>query len=111
MTPHLDSHTTTDVKPDMLSGVQTGNGIPHDRYDIRGIAHMRTNRKDNILMQRRQGQIFIMYIEVGQGTCKNLRLYTARAYTTLVVLVKDLRPCNNALLILSQITCPQDVRK
>ena len=21
MTPHLDSHTTTDVKPDMLSGV------------------------------------------------------------------------------------------
>ena len=28
MTSHLDSHTTTDVKPDMLSGVQTGNGIP-----------------------------------------------------------------------------------
>ena len=44
---------TTDVKPDMLSGVQTGNGIPHDRYDIRGIAHGRTNRKDDIFMQRR----------------------------------------------------------
>ena len=28
MTSHLDSHTTTDVKPDMLSGVQTRNGIP-----------------------------------------------------------------------------------
>ena len=27
MTSHLDSHTTTDVIPDMLSGVQTGNGI------------------------------------------------------------------------------------
>ena len=39
MTSHLDSHMTTDVKPDMLSGVQTGNGIPHDRYNIRGIAH------------------------------------------------------------------------
>ena len=51
MTSHLDSHTTTDVKPDMLSGVQTGNGIPHDRYNIRGIAHGRTNRKEDIFMQ------------------------------------------------------------
>ena len=29
MTSQLDSHTTNDVKPEMLSGVQTGNGIPH----------------------------------------------------------------------------------
>ena len=35
MTSHLDSRTTTDVKLDMLSGVQTRNGIPHDRYNIR----------------------------------------------------------------------------
>ena len=27
MTFPLDSHTTTDVKPEMLSGVQIGNGI------------------------------------------------------------------------------------
>ena len=27
MTSHLDSHGTTDNKPEMLSGVQTGNGI------------------------------------------------------------------------------------
>ena len=47
MTSHLDSHTTTDVNPDMLSGVQTGNGIPHDRFDICGIAHVRTKRKDD----------------------------------------------------------------
>ena len=53
MTSHLEGHTTTDVKLDMLSGVQTGNGIPHDRYNIRGIAHARTNRKDDIFMQRR----------------------------------------------------------
>ena len=58
MTSHLDSHTTTDVKPDMLFGVQTGNKILHDRYDIRGIALARTNRKDDVSMQRGLGQIF-----------------------------------------------------
>ena len=26
--------------------------IPHDKYDVRGIAYARTNRKDNIFMQR-----------------------------------------------------------
>ena len=26
----------------MLSGVQTGNGTPHDKHNIRGIAHART---------------------------------------------------------------------
>ena len=36
----------------MLSCVLTGNGIPHDNYNIRGIAHARTNRKDDISMQR-----------------------------------------------------------
>ena len=51
MTFHLDSHKTTDIKPEMLSGVQTGNGTPHGKYNIRGIA--RTNRKDNIFGQRR----------------------------------------------------------
>ena len=53
MTSHLDSHTTTDVKPEMIPGVLTGNGIPHDKYNIRGIAHVRTNSKDDIFMQRR----------------------------------------------------------
>ena len=58
MTSHLDSYTTTGVKPDMLSGVQTGNGIPHYRYNKRGIAHARTNRKEDIFTQRQLGQIF-----------------------------------------------------
>ena len=53
MTSHLDSQTTTDVKPEMIPGVQTGNGIPHDKYNICGIAHARTNRKDDIFIQRR----------------------------------------------------------
>ena len=37
----------------MLSGVQTGNGPQHDKYNKRGIAHASTNRKDDIFMQRR----------------------------------------------------------
>ena len=52
MTSQRDSHTITDVKPGIISGVQTGNGIPHDKYNKRGIAHVRTNRKDDIFMQR-----------------------------------------------------------
>ena len=53
MTSHRDSHTITDVKPEIIPGVQTGNGIPHDKYNIRGISHAHTNRKDDIFMQRR----------------------------------------------------------
>ena len=52
MTSHRDSHTTTDVKPEMTPGVWNRNGIPHDKYDVRSIAHARTNRKDDIFMQR-----------------------------------------------------------
>ena len=52
--------------PDMLSGFKTGNGIPHDRYNIRGIAHVRTKRKDDIFMQRRLGQICICILEWGK---------------------------------------------
>ena len=59
--------TTTDVIPDMLSGVQTGNRIPHDKHNIRGIAHARTNKKDNIFMQRQQGQILHLYWSGGKG--------------------------------------------
>ena len=69
MTSHLNSHGTTDIKPEMLSGVQTGNGTPHDRYNIRGIAHARTNRKDDIFMQRRLVQNFTFILEWGQGPC------------------------------------------
>ena len=67
MTSHFDSHRTTNIKPEMLSGVQTGNGTPHDKYNIRGIAHACTNRKDNIFMQRRLVQNFTNIIEGGKG--------------------------------------------
>ena len=68
MTSHLNSHRTTEIKPEMLSGVQTGNGTPHDKYKIRSIAHAWTNRKDDIFMQRRLVQNFTFILEWGQGT-------------------------------------------
>ena len=36
----------------MITGVQTGSGIRHDKYNIRGIARVRRNRKNDIFMQR-----------------------------------------------------------
>ena len=58
MTIHLDCYATTDCKPEMLSGVETGNRIPHDEWNLRGIAHI--YRKDDIFMQRRLMQIFTL---------------------------------------------------
>ena len=58
MTSHLNSHRTTDIEPEMLAAVQTGNGTPHDKYNIIGIAHARTNRQDDIFMQRQLVQKF-----------------------------------------------------
>ena len=80
ITFHLDSHGTTDIKPETLSGVRTGNGTPHDGYNRRGFAHVRANRKEYIFMQR-QGKSLHVYWSGAKG------LYPARAYTTLVVLV------------------------
>ena len=68
MTSHLNSHGKTDIKPEMLSGVQTGYGAPHDKYNIRGSVLARTNRKDDIFMQRRLVQNFAFILEWGQET-------------------------------------------
>ena len=59
----------------MSSVVLIGNGITHDNYNIPGIAHARTNSKDNIFMQRRLVQI---YIGVGARD-----LYIDKAHTAL----------------------------
>ena len=61
MTSYLDSHTPTEVKLEMLIGVQTGN----DKHDILSIAHARTNRKDDIFIQRRLVQSFTYILEWG----------------------------------------------
>ena len=68
MTSHRDSHGTTDIKPEMLSGVQTGNGTPYDKYNIHSIAPACTNRKDDIFMQRQLVQNFTyIYWSGGKG--------------------------------------------
>ena len=82
MTSHLDSYKATDNKLEMLSGVQTGNGTPHGKYNIRSIAHALTNRKDNIFMQRQLVQNLTYIMEWGQGTCtltKRTRRWTYSA--------------------------------
>ena len=81
MPSHLDSHNTFYIKPEMLSGVQTINGSPHDKYDKRGIAHARTNRKDDIFMQRRLVQNFTFILEWGQGTCSLTKQTRRWAYS------------------------------
>ena len=53
MTSHLNSHGTTDIKPEMLSGVLTGNRTQHVEHNIRGIAHVHAYRKDDSFMQKR----------------------------------------------------------
>ena len=80
-TPHLDSHSTTDPKPEILSAVQTGNRISRDGRNVRGIMHVRMCKKDDICWQRR-----LNHSGVGGGIGFR-RVYPARAYTTVVVLV------------------------
>ena len=78
MTSHRDSHTITDVKPEMIPGVQTGNGIPHDKYNILGIAHVRTNRKDDIFRQRRLYiDKFHMVLDIFRSRGKNIDMNRA----------------------------------
>ena len=81
-TSHLDSHSTTDPKPEILSAVLTGNRISHDQRNVRGIMQLHVCRKDNIFRQRRLND------RAGRGGIAFRGVYPARAYTTLVVLVK-----------------------
>ena len=43
MTPHLDSYSTTDVTPEKLSAVETGNRIQGDEKNVHGIANFIAN--------------------------------------------------------------------
>ena len=65
MTSHLDSHKTTDIKPEMLSGVQTGNEIPHDDYNIRGIAHRCSQTEKTTFHAKTPSAELYIYIGVG----------------------------------------------
>ena len=85
MTPHLDSHSTTDPKPEILSAVLTGNRISRDGRNVRGIMHVHMCRKDDIF-----SQIRLNHSGVG-GAIAFRKVYPARAYSTVVVLVSLLR--------------------
>ena len=80
-TPYLDSHSTTDPKPEILSAVLTGNRIPHDGRNVCGIMHVHVCRKEDSFWQRRLNDS-----GVGGGIAF-IRVYPARVYTTVVVLV------------------------
>ena len=80
-THYLDSHSTTDPKPEILSAVLTGNRISGDGRNVRGIMHVHVCRKDDIFRQRR-----LNHSGVGGGIAFR-RVYPARAYSTVVVLV------------------------
>ena len=71
MTSHLNSHGTNDIKPEMLSGVQTGNGTPHDKYNIRGIARAHKQKRRHFNAKTTSAKLYI-YIVVGQGTAIRL---------------------------------------
>ena len=71
------------MKPEMSSGVRTRNGTPHDKYNIRGIAHVRTNRKDESLH---------VYWSGGKDLVKN----QDRARPELTVLVTVTSPLSNS---------------
>ena len=81
MTSHLNSQRTTDIKPEMLSVVHNGNGTPHDKYNIRGNAHARTNRKDDNFIQRRLAKNLTFILEWGQGTCSLTKQTWCWAYS------------------------------
>ena len=51
-TPYLDSHSTTDPKPEIISAVLTDR-ISRDGRNARGITNAHVCRKDNISRQRR----------------------------------------------------------
>ena len=78
MTSYLDSHRTTHIKLKMLSGVQAGNGTPHDKYNIRDIAHMRTNQKRRHFYAKTTSAKLYIYIGVGARD-----LYIDEAHTAL----------------------------
>ena len=63
-TSDLDSHTTNDVKPEILSGVKTRNRVPHDEYNVRGIAHACIQKRRHFHEKATSAKLYI-YIVVG----------------------------------------------
>ena len=54
MTPPLDSHSTTEPKPEMLSSVSTGNRNLMSWKNVFGIVHAHMYRKDDNFRQKQR---------------------------------------------------------
>ena len=67
MTSHLDSHTTTDVRPEMLSGVRTRNGIPHDKYNTWHCPCVHKKKRQHFHTKATLAKLYIYIGVVGVG--------------------------------------------
>ena len=74
-TPHLDSYSPTDPKPEILSAVQTGKRISRDGRNVRGITHAHVCRKDDISRQRK--------LSINHVICMRMTSKTKRTCTLL----------------------------
>ena len=77
MTFHLNSHGTNDIKPEMLSGVQTGNGTPHDKCNICGIARAHKQKRRHFHAKTTSAKLYY-YIGV-----RSRDLFIDKAHTVL----------------------------
>ena len=78
MTSYLNSHRTTGIKPEMLSGVPTGNGTPRDKYDItRNCLCAHKQKRRHFHAKTTSAKLYV-YIGVGSRD-----LFIDEAHTTL----------------------------
>ena len=77
MTSHLKSHRTTDIKPELLSGVQYGNGTPHDIYNIRRCPCANKQKRQHFHAKTTSAKLY-SYIGVGSRD-----LFSDKAHTAL----------------------------
>ena len=73
-TPHLDSYSPTDPKPEILSAVQSRKRISRDGRNVRGITHAHVCRKD-ISRQR--------WLSINHVICMRMTSKTKRTCTLL----------------------------
>ena len=90
----------------MLSGVQTRNRIPHDEYNVHGIAHAHAYRKEDMFIQRQLVQRFKWKESRGRGLKSQSFVqkvqpfnnsYTEKAHTGYIAPPKHIPACRSVL--------------
>ena len=82
MTPHLESYSTTEPKPGILSAVLTGYRVSRDGRNICGITYVHMCRNNDICRQRQ-----LNHSEMGEGDY-GTQSHAAEPYSCLQVWVK-----------------------